>query len=102
MCAYVLVCRGEHFMEGGYFSVSHRKVLWVNVEGGGHSEYGVHPCATVHVMHMCVVACWVYNACHRGWLWRPQKRVTVGVGVGDTCYTCPFQRKHMCVLRDVV
>lgn len=89
-------------MEGGYFSVSHRKVLWVNVEGGGHSEYGVHPCATVHVMHMCVVACWVYNACHRGWLWRPQKRVTVGVGVGDTCYTCPFQRKHMCVLRDVV
>lgn len=33
---------GKHFMEGGYFSVSHRKVYWVQVECRSHRLCGVH------------------------------------------------------------
>lgn len=44
-------------MEGGYFSVSHKEVNWVNVECGSHSWCGMLACVTVHVTHVCIVSC---------------------------------------------
>lgn len=50
MCVWG-VC--ENFMQGGYFSVSHRKVYWVNVECGSHRGCDVHACVTVYVTCVC-------------------------------------------------
>ena len=94
MCACACVCQGKLFKEGGYFSVLHRKVLWVNVDG----ECAVLPghCAWAYI-HAWAVAWRECSSCHCVRLWGPQRRVTVGVGVGDTCCRRPLhrQRKHM-------
>lgn len=44
-------------MEGGYFSVSHKEVNWVNIECGSHSGCGMPAFVTVHVTHVCILLC---------------------------------------------
>lgn len=91
MCARACVCQGKLFKEGGYFNVSHKKVLWVSVDG----ECGVLPGHSLYMgTHVWAVAWRECNSCHRVWLWGPQRHVTLGVGVSDMCCRRPFHRQH--------